>query len=235
MQKKVKPIFSESFVNRVIIHLCRIVWKLAKTRKNESFLLELIQNEMNIYNDRQMKNYLLSFCKSKMANDVFLIESSSLAMRNSAIIMQGPLIAKDDLTIETVKLYAHLYPGTKVIISTWKDENKTLVRCLDNLDNCIVLLNDYPDFEGYFGHLNYQLVSTMEALKKAKELGYKFCLKTRCDQRFYKRGLIDWFVSLLKTFPVSENIDYQLARIIVSEGGQTCLDLGYLQIKFVLD
>ena len=83
-----------------------------------------------------------------------------------------------------------------------------IICCLNSLDNCIVLVNEYPDFAGYFGHLNYQLVSTNEAIRKAKELGYKYCLKTRCDQRFYKRGLIDWFVALLKTFLVSEDIEY---------------------------
>ena len=47
---------------------------------------------------------MLAFNRSKRGENV------SCVMKDTAIIMQGPLIAKDFFTVETVKLYARLYP-----------------------------------------------------------------------------------------------------------------------------
>ena len=43
------------------------------------------------------------------------------------IVMQGPLLARDRFTLETIKLFNRLYPQVTVIVSTWEDENKDYI------------------------------------------------------------------------------------------------------------
>ena len=90
-------------------------------------------------------------------------------MEKTAIIMQGPLVREDDFTLETVKIYEKLFPGTVIIVSTWEDSAEEYVKKLSELSNCIVLLNEPPKFSGIL-NLNMQVVSTLAGIKKAKEL-----------------------------------------------------------------
>lgn len=155
------------------------------------------------------------YIREKYAENIVSLEKSTTAMEKTAIIMQGPLVREDDFTLETVKIYEKLFPGTVIIVSTWEDSAEEYVKKLSELSNCIVLLNEPPKFSGIL-NLNMQVVSTLAGIKKAKELEKEYVFKTRCDYRFYKKGIIDAMVNLLGQFQVDKSVDYQKQRFIAA-------------------
>ncbi len=45
--------------------------------------------------------------------------------RGVAVVMQGPLIAANNFTLETIKIYKKtFFPDTIIIVSTWHGENE---------------------------------------------------------------------------------------------------------------
>lgn len=164
--------------------------------------------------ERDSDEFCSIYRRPKYSTQIASVEQETDAQRKTAIIMQGPLISKDNFTVETVKIYGKLYPGALVIVSTWENESGEIINQLKKLDNCEVVLSELPVYSG-MRNLNYQIYSTMTGIRKAKELGRKYVFKTRCDFRFVKIGLIDFFVALCKEYPINENIHYQKERIIV--------------------
>ncbi|MDR1913799.1 MAG: WavE lipopolysaccharide synthesis family protein [Clostridiales bacterium] len=116
-----------------------------------------------------------------------------------AIIMQGPLILRDNFTLESIKLYKKQFPGVIIIVSTWDYENMDYISKI-KLETPYVVQSKLPPHPGY-GNVNYQVKSTMAGIQKAKELGVDFVAKTRNDQRLYKENSISFLISLLTTFP----------------------------------
>jgi hypothetical protein len=134
-----------------------------------------------------------------------------------AIIMQGPLIKEDNFTLETVKFYNKIYPNVQIIVSTWNTEDIVYIEKIRKCDNCEVILNELPKNSGFL-NFNYQMVSTVAGLKRARELGKTFVFKTRCDYRFYKRGLLDYMRNMLMIFPCSDEKMCQKYRIVITSG-----------------
>lgn len=93
--------------------------------------------------------------------------------------------------METVKLYKKHFPeNTKIIISTWNDENE---KYLENfrLENVHVVLSEKPNYPG-ISNVNYQIESSKNGLKYAKEkLNCEYAIKTRTDQRFYATNIYE--------------------------------------------
>ena len=115
------------------------------------------------------------------------------------IVLQGPIQYEDSFTYETLKLYKKIYPNSEIILSIWKDEKKDELDRIRNI-GVVVVENDKPETGGFI-NLNYQIVSTKNAVLKAKELGCKYILKSRTDIRIYETGVDKFLISLLKNFP----------------------------------
>lgn len=98
-----------------------------------------------------------------------------------ALILQGPILERNDFTLETVKLYRHLYPNLNIIISTWIGVDPKLISQFEK-NNVVVLQSEKPKFGG-FSNINLQIKSTVAALNFSKELGATYVLKSRTDQR----------------------------------------------------
>ena len=126
------------------------------------------------------------------------------------IILQGPIQYEDSFTYETLKLYKNIYPNSEIILSVWNDEEKDEINRIRNI-GIVVLENVKPETGGFI-NLNYQIVSTKNAVLKAKELGCKYVLKSRTDIRIYETGVEKFLISLLKNFPA--NSSKQKQRII---------------------
>jgi hypothetical protein len=60
-----------------------------------------------------------------------------------AIVMQGPEMAEDNFTVETLKLYAAHMPDCRLIFSTWADTPAALRALLDGID-VEIPLNEQP-------------------------------------------------------------------------------------------
>ena len=73
-----------------------------------------------------------------------------------AIVMQGQVIYKDNFTLETLKLYRHIYPEIKIILSTWKTDNSSFLKALDEM-NIILVQNEPPLFAG-LSNVNLQII-----------------------------------------------------------------------------
>lgn len=149
-----------------------------------------------------------------------------------AIVMQGPLCKKDNMTVNSIKFYKKTYPLAKIIVSTWKDETEEDISEIAEL-GAVVVKSEKPPHSGIM-NVNYQLTSSLAGVKKAKELGCEFAVKTRTDQRICKPYIFDSMLSALKLFPGGEGQKGRLVTLGVCSGGMfipyhTCdfLYLGY--------
>lgn len=120
--------------------------------------------------------------------------------RHIAIVMQGPLAHMANFTLETCRLYRRLFPLSTVILSTWEDEDSKILQRIRE-EGIVIVTSAKPAFAG-ISNINYQLVSTMQGIRKAEELGAKYILKTRTDQRIYAPNTDEYLWSLIKSFPL---------------------------------
>lgn len=133
-----------------------------------------------------------------------VLQSSFKTHHKLAIVMQGPLLYENDFTLETLKIYKKTFPKCSIIVSTWDTEKKKMLEQIEKL-GCIVLKNSKPDFVTKENNNNYQIKSTKKGLQKAKEIGAKYVIKTRCDQRMYETHIVEYLFNLLKVFPLKEH------------------------------
>ncbi len=145
----------------------------------------------------------------KMSNiPLFLYNDDTL--KELAIVLQGPICNKDNYTLETIRYYRKLYPQSKVILSTWKNQGN-IINEIESLGAIVVESADVKN-PGVV-NTNRQKFTTLRGIEKAKELGAKYVAKTRTDQCLRRPHVFQFMLNLLKEFPVSENS--QKERIIV--------------------
>lgn len=152
-----------------------------------------------------------------------------------AIVLQGPICMHDDMTYNTVKFYKQTYPHAVIIVSTWNDEPAENTTRLTEL-GAIIVRSEKPAHNGFM-NVNYQLTNSLAGVKKAKELGCEFVVKTRTDQRICKPFIFDAMLSSINMFPsVSEKQRGRVITLGVCGGGMfipyhTCdfLYLGYTE------
>lgn len=164
---------------------------------------------------------LIPFYLSVKLRDKKLIESCLntydryLEQKEVAILIQGPLVLKDEFTYQTLKLYHHIYPSVLILYSTWSNQDQNQMDKIKKL-GVKVIINEKPLFAGT-QNINLQIKSTAEALDYlCKETDVKYVLKTRSDQRISRRiNFLGLFRSLLASYPISIN-DNIRERLIIS-------------------
>lgn len=134
--------------------------------------------------------------------------------KKCAIILQGPVVYKDNFTLETVKLYKKIYPNCLIILSTWESE-KSLWNKYDI--DIQVIFNKLPNNPGH-GSLNLQRETSRNGLLKAFELGCEYALKTRTDQRLYGENNLSFLISLLESYPINNSLSAKGRLITLSNG-----------------
>ena len=150
--------------------------------------------------EKKTNSFVTYHVRPKYAAKLDGVSSASVTDAKLAVVIQGALLLKDDFTLETVKLYKQSFPGTLLIVSTWLGEDNNTIKQLKDLD-CIVIENDKPDYHGMF-NINLQIVSSAEGIKKAKELGAEYVIKTRTDQRLYASNIADFLFNITELFSV---------------------------------
>ena len=94
-----------------------------------------------------------------------------------AIVVQGPVI--DGVTTLVLQGLAITNPGSIIILSTWKDTPHGLLsQMYDRADE--VVLSEKPAIAGSENR-NLQIVSSVAGLRRAREIGAEFALRTRTD------------------------------------------------------
>lgn len=127
------------------------------------------------------------------------------------IVTQGPIILKDELTYENLKLHRKIFPKAQLILSTWKTENETQLEKIQKLGVKIVL-SDLPKYRG-FGNINFQMVSSRNGLQCAKDMGATKVLKSRTDLRFFDPNAMDFLSDLIESFPLANANGPQKKRL----------------------
>ncbi|WP_439625405.1 WavE lipopolysaccharide synthesis family protein [Gemmata sp.] len=143
-----------------------------------------------------------------------------------AVVVQGPPVVEDDFTLESVRVYRKHFPGQPVIVSTWDGTPAPVVESL-RATGAEVVLSTPPADPGPL-NVNFQLVSTRAGIERARQLGAKFVLKTRADQRVYAPSVAEFLVNVLKAFPVTTGYR-QRARIVSC--GRSSYKFGLYQIS----
>lgn len=152
-----------------------------------------------------------------------------------AIVIQGPLVIKDDFTLETVRRYRIAAPGAKIIVSTWIGENEVAIEKLE-MAGALVICSEKP-VHGGAANINFQLVSTAAGIRKATEAGVDYVLKTRTDCRLYAANILGYLKGLIEIFPSPEGLsskgrlvalDYS-TRLYVPGHVSDILMFGYLE------
>lgn len=165
--------------------------------------------------ERHSENYATYRLRpKKMSNVPVLNLANTNEFEQIAIVMQGPLMVKDDFTLETAKYYKKCYQKAIVIVSTWDDADARTLRLLRE-NGIIVVLSKLPDNCGHL-NINYQVTNTLAGVIKAQKYGAKFICKTRTDQRLYHPNAIEYLFNLVKIFPVNNEdfIKKQCGRIV---------------------
>ena len=118
---------------------------------------------------------------------VALVREENRSNSDTGIVIQGPVNKIGIQLGQTVKQYKELWPGTHVIVSTWKSSDPGILKSLKAL-GAEVVLSDEPDLPGP-SNANYQVTSTLAGINKLQDLGVLMCLKTRVDQVLYNSSL----------------------------------------------
>lgn len=104
-----------------------------------------------------------------------------------AVLMQGPIVRKNDFTLETLKFYRAIFPNARIVLSTWNSECKTTLEKINKIGVEIVI-SKVPEVPGK-SNVNLQLKSTKAGLAHLSS-DTKYILKTRTDHRIY--SLDNW-------------------------------------------
>jgi len=118
----------------------------------------------------------------------------------TAMVIQGAVLKENDFTLESIKTYKKIFSGSIIILSTWEDEDPEYLEKIKK-ENIVILLNKRPEYSGQ-QNINYQIISSLNGLKKAGELGAEYAIKTRTDQRIYGFNLNEFLVNLVEKFPI---------------------------------
>lgn len=123
---------------------------------------------------------------------------------NVAIVVQGPYVAKRSFTLESLRLYRHVYPDAPLILSTWR--NSVIENHLSALRELgVIVIESEPMETAYYGNLNRQQMTSLRGLEKAFEFGCEFALKTRTDQRLYGRDFLGLLHVLSDAVPLNRS------------------------------
>ena len=120
---------------------------------------------------------------------------------NYVIVIQGPVIK--NFTIETIKFYEKIFPGVKIIFSTWKISSEDFIK-FKSLD-IELIQNVQPSTPG-FSNINLQIVTTSNGIKYSQRFKRKYILKTRSDQRIYNFNSLLYMTDLLKHFSLISDV-----------------------------
>lgn len=122
------------------------------------------------------------------------------------IVMQGPIMRKDNFTIETIRMIKKCYPTVKIVLSTWLNELSLNEKEEIERIGCILIENkscgdEQKGVGEKTGHLNNQLLSTKEGIEYLyKNSDVRFVLKMRTDIRIYRPDFVQYFLDVYKLY-----------------------------------
>lgn len=176
---------------------------------------EYLKSSCQMY-EKSSDYYAAYKIREKKASMVPSIESLNVTDESVGILIQGPLVLKDHFTLETIRLYAKLFPSCKVILSTWDNESTEELSLIKKELNCIVVTSPIPADPGII-NVNLQCISTRRGIEEIEKLGLQYVAKTRTDWRMYQKGSLRFMVHMLQKFPCDNQLFKQNKRIITMD------------------
>ena len=169
--------------------------------------------------ERETRDYVTLHGRPRVVSDNFSLPDVD-PPQGIAIIIQGPILADHDFTLETVRLYCKIFPFARVVLSTWGDQSEDLLTPFFDIGIEVVLC-EKPPFPG-LQNINFQIASTSSGIFRAEEIGSTFVVKTRSDIRIYSPDFFLHALDLMAAFPLSAPVcEGQDGRLVsVGEGGK---------------
>lgn len=187
------------FIIWVYLLPVKLVQDVKKREKLLGYFCRVLDDKKHYVNFRLVPKFTISdFCTTEVAKS-----------NEIGILIQGPI--DDSITILAINMYKNNYPGISVIVSTWDDlgviqENKLI-------DMGVYLVKSKKPVNAGVLNVNFQIVSTLAGIKKAKQIGVKYIAKTRSDQFFYKKDVLYSLKEMLDIFPSAKSSE-GIKRII---------------------
>ena len=149
------------------------------------------------------------------ASDMSVTRSNAqkLFEEKTAIVIQGPVVYKQDFTLETIRLYRKLFPEATIIVSVWEDELQIKQWYELESDKVEVVYSQRPEVRGY-QNINLQLTTSYNGILRAKELGCQYVFKTRSDMRYYSSDMISLMQMFMEKYPLVET-SIQKERLVI--------------------
>tara|TARA_Y100000589_G_scaffold61480_1_gene52619 strand:+ start:337 stop:1350 length:1014 start_codon:yes stop_codon:yes gene_type:complete len=132
-----------------------------------------------------------------------------------AILIRGPIITRDDFTLNTILMYRKLYPKAIIYISTWNHEIKKISNIACNKNIKIITSEFIKPTIGY-GSTNLQIKGNMQGLEQILKDNIKYTMTIRSDQRFYNNLNLSFLKEVHKIYEYKKfnNSDEQIGRLV---------------------
>lgn len=188
---------------------------MAKDSVPDSLVRRLLPRGISLANKRT-KHFRTYHERPKYAHQVGTRSEHGVRGEPMAIVMQGPIAAEYNFTLETLRIYARHMPECRLILSTWKDTPKDQLDPIAGL-GVEIILSDRPARPGLY-NVNMQLISAAAGVRRAAEAGAEWILKTRTDQRLYNPDAMGFLMATARTFPVGGNCKQRYRIVGVGHG-----------------
>lgn len=128
-------------------------------------------------------------------------ESLTSKLKKTGIVIQGQIVEK--ITLKICKRYKELYPETKIVLSTWQNQNSSDLECIRNM-GIEVLESAIPENAGP-ANVNLQIKSTLSGIVYCKSLQCEYILKNRSDVLLSSDSFLENFYTLISNFSELNN------------------------------
>lgn len=188
--------------------------------ESDSGILFKVGRRILMWTMRQMNRrgqaFLTYTSRPKFSSQIAPMAEPEKDLGPMAIVMQGPIAEEDNVTLETMRIYARTMPNARRYLSTWEDTPEHLLAPLRE-EGVEIVLSAKPDMPG-FSNVNMQLVSAGAGVRKAHGDGAEWILKTRTDQRLYRHNVMGFLASMALTYPPGGGFDQKYRIIGVGHG-----------------
>jgi len=133
---------------------------------------------------------------------------------NLAIVVQGPIVSENSITLRIIQHYLARYPEACVVVSTWEDTVSADIAPFVKLSGqgkIKLILNSDPNMPGLF-NLNRQIITSKNGLESVLQ-DFEYAMKTRTDQVFVAPRFLNHLHTLM-----SLDCDHssEQAKIVIS-------------------
>lgn len=201
----------------------------------EKILRTYYKIPLNIFKkaNKKYRDFLMRNCCLAMSDDEYNIGyylrpvsinsfpiNTLFSSNDFAIILQGPIDQHNDFTLNTIKYYKKICPGSTIVLSTWEDEDDKAIELISK-NGVDVILNKKPSMPGNL-NVNMQLTTSLGGVVAVKKRNINIAIKTRTDQRIMKNGAFQEAVNLVNTIPLFKedniNLSHRLCLASINYG-----------------